>query len=230
MRKVPLRDQLILENMKYVENFIRSRYWRSNSRDRLDELVAEGFLTLVECAEAWTRRDNRGFKQYIIPRIRKKTISLIKRLFFPVGIPKRTRLSDVELSSLNCDELADRLADLPLLTPQDEDDPDPDLMIGTNKSSQLLRTQRIRNGTFAPWMLRYYRFRQQGRCFYCRAEMLTQVKSCHPQKENLEHLVPLSRGGEHAWSNTVLACHQCNTKKGSQTLEEFLSSSPELGG
>tara|TARA_R110000803_G_scaffold209449_1_gene279075 strand:- start:7 stop:411 length:405 start_codon:yes stop_codon:yes gene_type:complete len=31
---------------------------------------------------------------------------------------------------------------------------------------------------------------------------------------NIEHVVPLSKGGTHTWDNVKLACSQCNTDKG----------------
>lgn len=36
----------------------------------------------------------------------------------------------------------------------------------------------------------------------------------------LDHVVPSSRGGSHAWTNLVTACKRCNAKKGDYTLEE----------
>nr|WP_255603229.1 HNH endonuclease [Oscillochloris sp. ZM17-4] len=36
----------------------------------------------------------------------------------------------------------------------------------------------------------------------------------------VEHLLPVSRGGTEAWENLALACQDCNQRKGSQTPEE----------
>jgi 5-methylcytosine-specific restriction endonuclease McrA len=36
----------------------------------------------------------------------------------------------------------------------------------------------------------------------------------------IDHVVPLSRGGEDTWENLVCACVQCNNKKGDRTPEE----------
>jgi 5-methylcytosine-specific restriction endonuclease McrA len=36
----------------------------------------------------------------------------------------------------------------------------------------------------------------------------------------VDHVVPLSRGGEDAWENLVSACVSCNNKKGDRTPEE----------
>ena len=51
--------------------------------------------------------------------------------------------------------------------------------------------------------------RDDGRCQYC-----------HKPAENLDHVVPRSRGGEHAWENVVAACRRCNTRKGDRTPDE----------
>ena len=36
----------------------------------------------------------------------------------------------------------------------------------------------------------------------------------------LDHVVPISRGGETTWENVVTACKKCNNKKGNQMLYE----------
>lgn len=36
----------------------------------------------------------------------------------------------------------------------------------------------------------------------------------------VEHIVPVSRGGQHHWTNVVTACRSCNTRKGSRLPEE----------
>lgn len=36
---------------------------------------------------------------------------------------------------------------------------------------------------------------------------------CGGTAENIDHVVPRSRGGEHAWDNVVAACRRCNTRK-----------------
>ncbi|KAI5069299.1 hypothetical protein GOP47_0015600 [Adiantum capillus-veneris] len=52
--------------------------------------------------------------------------------------------------------------------------------------------------------------RDRFRCQYCGTrENLT-----------LDHVIPLSRGGEWTWQNLVTACTDCNSKKGNKTLEE----------
>ena len=53
-------------------------------------------------------------------------------------------------------------------------------------------------------------YRDRCRCQYC-----GQVFS---QKQlNLDHVVPLSRGGASSWDNVVCACIACNTRKGARS-------------
>jgi 5-methylcytosine-specific restriction endonuclease McrA len=51
--------------------------------------------------------------------------------------------------------------------------------------------------------------RDGHRCQYCGASA-----------ENIDHVVPRSRGGRHAWDNVVAACRPCNTAKRDRLLEE----------
>ena len=44
--------------------------------------------------------------------------------------------------------------------------------------------------------------RDGGRCQYCGATA-----------ENIDHVIPRSRGGAHVWENVVAACRPCNTRK-----------------
>ena len=43
---------------------------------------------------------------------------------------------------------------------------------------------------------------------------------CSRPAENVDHVVPRSQGGRHAWDNVVAACRRCNTKKGGRTPEQ----------
>jgi 5-methylcytosine-specific restriction endonuclease McrA len=51
-----------------------------------------------------------------------------------------------------------------------------------------------------------------GRCTYCKVET---------EFLELDHVVPLTRGGKHARSNLVPACRACNTSKNNRTLDEW---------
>lgn len=51
--------------------------------------------------------------------------------------------------------------------------------------------------------------RDGHRCQYCGA-----------QAENIDHIVPRSKGGPHSWENVVAACRRCNARKRDHMLEE----------
>ena len=36
---------------------------------------------------------------------------------------------------------------------------------------------------------------------------------CGGKAESIDHVIPRSRGGEHAWENVVAACRRCNARK-----------------
>ena len=51
--------------------------------------------------------------------------------------------------------------------------------------------------------------RDGHRCQYCGAAA-----------ENIDHVIPRSRGGEHTWENVVAACRPCNSRKQDRMLHE----------
>lgn len=66
--------------------------------------------------------------------------------------------------------------------------------------------------------------RDGNTCYYC--AVVLDFNSFHKSnfihnQAHLEHLTPLSRGGEHTFSNTVLSCARCNLRKGKKTEEEY---------
>ncbi|NCN39704.1 HNH endonuclease [bacterium] len=55
--------------------------------------------------------------------------------------------------------------------------------------------------------------RDKNICQYCCKKF--------PEKQlTLDHVIPLSRGGAHNWTNVVTACSACNNKKGAMSLKE----------
>lgn len=56
--------------------------------------------------------------------------------------------------------------------------------------------------------------RQQGYCLCCGDKILP------GQELELDHVVPISRGGTHDEKNLAMAHAKCNTEKHSKTLEE----------
>ncbi len=55
--------------------------------------------------------------------------------------------------------------------------------------------------------------RDNNTCQYCGKRLPT-------QELNIDHVVPLSRGGKNTWENVVCSCISCNVRKGNRTLEE----------
>jgi 5-methylcytosine-specific restriction endonuclease McrA len=55
--------------------------------------------------------------------------------------------------------------------------------------------------------------RDAHKCQYCGRSDLTLT---------VDHVIPISRGGEDTWENLVCACVTCNNKKGDRTPEEAL--------
>ena len=43
---------------------------------------------------------------------------------------------------------------------------------------------------------------------------------CNERAESIDHVVPRSRGGEHAWENVVAACRRCNVRKRDRLLRD----------
>jgi 5-methylcytosine-specific restriction endonuclease McrA len=55
-------------------------------------------------------------------------------------------------------------------------------------------------------------------CAYCKRLM---------QRLEMDHVIPLSKGGSHTKDNIVPACRKCNAKKGNRSLNEFVSAERE---
>ena len=74
-------------------------------------------------------------------------------------------------------------------------------------------------GTLFGFEVREYLFEKFGRkCVYCGVENVPL---------NIDHVVPRAKGGSDHVSNLVLACTDCNQKKGAQPLEAFLKDKPQ---
>jgi 5-methylcytosine-specific restriction endonuclease McrA len=58
---------------------------------------------------------------------------------------------------------------------------------------------------------RHYRVAVNRRTVFARDGSRCQY--CGSVAENLDHVIPRSRGGEHTWENVVAACRRCNTRK-----------------
>ena len=55
--------------------------------------------------------------------------------------------------------------------------------------------------------------RDSGKCQYTGKEL-------RPNEGNIDHIIPVSRGGKNTWENCVLSCRQVNQKKADKTPQE----------
>jgi Restriction endonuclease len=74
---------------------------------------------------------------------------------------------------------------------------------------RLRRYVRVPYRPHAPLTRRAVFARDEWACQYCTAPA-----------ENLDHVIPRSRGGTHTWENVVAACRRCNAKKENRTPQE----------
>lgn len=54
--------------------------------------------------------------------------------------------------------------------------------------------------------------RDDHMCQYC-------LKKLPEKRLTIDHVIPLSKGGRHEWTNVVTACSHCNNRKGDKTPE-----------
>lgn len=74
-----------------------------------------------------------------------------------------------------------------------------------------------RFGKLPPRVIKFNR-----RNIYLRDNHTCQYCGTRPPRDELtiDHIIPRSLGGESIWTNVVLACADCNAKKGSSLLDE----------
>ena len=62
----------------------------------------------------------------------------------------------------------------------------------------------------------------EWRCYVCGVDTPQTLRGTRdPNAPELDHVVPLSRGGSHTPDNTECSCRQCNWKKGTKLIEEM---------
>ena len=68
--------------------------------------------------------------------------------------------------------------------------------------------------------------RDGGICYLCgkKVDKRRKFRRGQPRGDmrnypTVDHVIPLSRGGEHVWENVKLAHHSCNTKKGGRIVD-----------
>lgn len=62
-----------------------------------------------------------------------------------------------------------------------------------------------------PFSKRNIKIRDGHQCQYCGDKT---------SKMTIDHVIPVSKGGQNTWENCVTCCPKCNSKKGNKPLEE----------
>jgi hypothetical protein len=76
--------------------------------------------------------------------------------------------------------------------------------------------------TFERFSPTYILERDKYICQACGAKTKPNTKPTHPLYPNVDHIVPLSMGGEHSKKNCRCVCRTCNSKKCNRTLNDQL--------
>ena len=63
--------------------------------------------------------------------------------------------------------------------------------------------------------LRLAQWESDPHCAYCKRHLF-------PEQATLDHILPLTRGGNHSDDNLVLSCQPCNASKADRELEAEL--------
>jgi 5-methylcytosine-specific restriction endonuclease McrA len=90
----------------------------------------------------------------------------------------------------------------------------PDKLRASRKNRKHNRRARERGGMTAP-ELRQWESAQRKVCHWCGDKCATY---------EIDHRVPLAKGGKHEAQNLVIACQPCNRKKGARCPVEFAQS------
>lgn len=85
------------------------------------------------------------------------------------------------------------------------------------RAAKAKRREAARDGeTFDPLLILH---RDKWRCRHCKCKTPKAHRgTCKPNAPELDHIVPLSAGGEHTMANTQLLCRNCNQLKGAGSL------------
>lgn len=82
-----------------------------------------------------------------------------------------------------------------------------------NSTRSHRKRARKYGGKYIPFR-RSYVFKRDGYvCQICNRKCRTDVSYLHERYPTLDHIVPMSKGGDHTPENTQCACRGCNTKK-----------------
>jgi 5-methylcytosine-specific restriction endonuclease McrA len=83
-----------------------------------------------------------------------------------------------------------------------------------NKAAKMVRENRIKAVTKELVSSKRIYIRDGYRCGICGKKLRMDKKAPHPLSPSIDHIVPLSCGGEHSYRNVRAAHFQCNSLRG----------------
>lgn len=87
------------------------------------------------------------------------------------------------------------------------------------RSRERARLREVRTECVNP-VLVFERYKWM--CAYCGCDTPRHLKGKHkPNSPELDHIIPLSKGGEHSYTNTQLLCRKCNAHKADKMTTEL---------
>ena len=88
---------------------------------------------------------------------------------------------------------------------------------GMGKPAQSsAKRERLRSAWKEQVSLEQLAERDAATCYLCGGHVDMALSGLAPMGPTIDHVVPLSRGGEHSYANTALAHRACNTRKGAR--------------
>lgn len=70
--------------------------------------------------------------------------------------------------------------------------------------------------------------RDGWRCGVCGKKIKPDAPRVYPSGPSIDHIIPLSKGGDHSWSNVQIAHISCNTKKNNRVIVSQLRLNMEI--
>lgn len=87
------------------------------------------------------------------------------------------------------------------------------------RNSETRRRMRIKEGTYEPFQYTVVYKRDDWTCGLCGEAIDPKLEYPYRMSASLDHIVPLSQGGDHVMSNAQAAHWICNVKRGVRPLE-----------
>lgn len=91
---------------------------------------------------------------------------------------------------------------------------DPEKVRAANQAKNWRRRARLKGVESEPYTTDEIAQRDGFRCGLCRRDVNMSLRRPHPRSSSIDHIVPLSKGGDDTRANVQLAHLDCNIRKG----------------